>query len=128
MSANATNTFILVENSNKSFTTLEIIANDENMQFKGSSNQEIDKVIKHLNRLNGDLNDYEPEKCQGCFRKYCLDKIGCIICKRSIYFYNRRRCPICYNVLCKECFQYANDNLYNYMEIICKYLRNKKEI
>ena len=64
MSANATNTFILVENSNKSFTTLEIIANDENMQFKGSSNQEIDKVIKHLNRLNGDLNDYNQKNAR----------------------------------------------------------------
>jgi len=87
----------------------------------GSENPKTIDALDHLNKLRNDLEQSKKNCCYGCFiGDTDLKKVVCSKCNIRLLFWQKRRCPVCYVVLCKKCVDYAKLNMTQYREFIFK--------
>lgn len=114
---------IVIQNNKTDCITLELSEIMGHYKVKASNNEEIDTIIKHMERMNRDIQKYTFGDCLACFSSLNQDKYRCGKCKQHINFVTRKQCGVCYIYLCQDCAKYAYKNLREYREIIFQYIK-----
>lgn len=116
---------IVIEDKDNNYTTLELSqqSNDNKYIISSSNNENIDTIIKDLNMIREDIHKYNVGDCLSCFCQYNPNRFQCARCNKSINIFNRHRCRVCYDYLCRDCANYADKNLREYREIIFHYIK-----
>jgi len=96
----------------------------KNIKITKTNINELDPFLKHIYKLETDLKNKPPsvDYCFSCFSTGGEhDKKKCTKCMTHLPYFSKKRCPNCYCLLCKECFNYAENNLKNYQDFIIYY-------
>ena len=94
---------------------------NDNIKILNTNNEILNPIINHINKLQNDLK-LKGAECYSCFsvNRY-LEKCNHCLKKMSGFFITKKRCPACYCLLCNSCYEYADNNLHNYVDLIMYY-------
>jgi hypothetical protein len=101
----------------------------KNIKIIKTNMDELNPFLQHIYKLETDLKQNKSaitasvDRCFSCFLPSFPNesKKKCTKCATRLSLFGKQRCPNCYSYLCKECFEYAENNLKNYQDFIIYY-------